>query len=193
MLFELWMVSIGLALSLGGRFQHLNQAHIRYPVILILCFIVYLFGFLFYDVPHVKAISAILYQGVLFSLLIFLFLNVNTIGFPLILAGFLLNLIVIVTNDGVMPVNERGIILAGLSEQLQLLRQGDGKHVLMDQHSKLWFLGDFIPLPRPYGMRQVISLGDFILSIGVTRFLYCLLLNTEKDKGKEKKEEKAVQ
>ncbi len=75
--------------------------------------------------------------------------------------GILMNFTVIAANGG-MPVLMEAIEVAGGSTESVL----NGKHVLLDDATRLPFLGDVIPLPR-----NVISLGDVFLAIGLGVFL----------------------
>jgi prepilin signal peptidase PulO-like enzyme (type II secretory pathway) len=172
MLFELWISVFFFALFKGGRIQNLNSVRFRYPFVFVLCFLLYLLIFLLYDCSVIVADPSMVYQSVLLVLLVALSLNWHIYGFPLILIGFLLNLVAILANGGLMPVSYSGVINAQLMDHLPVLLQGDGKHAVMNEQTKLWFLGDLVPLPRPYGMKQVASIGDIVLSVGVAQFLY---------------------
>jgi hypothetical protein len=178
MLFEWWIVVIILALYKGGRLENLNHVRFRYPLVIVACFLLYVLLFWLYD-RFLLENTTIVYQSVLLVLLVALYLNRSVHGVKLILVGFICNLIAIVANGGLMPVSYTGTIYAGLIGHVPELLQGDGKHVVMSAETKLWFLGDFIPIARPYGMRQVISIGDIAVSIGVGQFLYHSLTNNQ--------------
>lgn len=82
--------------------------------------------------------------------------------------GLILNMIVITANGGSMPVNmavaER-VGLEAVAEPLQDARQF--RHQPMDASTRLWFLGDVIPIPPPYPRAGVASIGDLLMVFGV--------------------------
>ncbi len=74
--------------------------------------------------------------------------------------GILMNFIVIGLNGG-MPVLAASVDIAGGNPDAVL----SGKHVVLDNATRLPFLGDIIPLPG-----SVISMGDVFLAIGLGVF-----------------------
>jgi hypothetical protein len=94
-------------------------------------------------------------------LLLVVWLNRADPGLWIAGIGILMNFTVIALNQG-MPVLVEAIEVAGGSPDIAL----DAKHVLLDDGTLLPFLGDVIPLPR-----NVISLGDVFLAIGLGVFL----------------------
>jgi hypothetical protein len=75
--------------------------------------------------------------------------------------GIFMNFAVIALNRG-MPVLPAAVEIAGGSADLVAA----GKHVLLDESTRLPFLGDLIPLPG-----TVISMGDVFLAIGLGVFV----------------------
>ena len=115
--------------------------------------------------PQTGAVAICLLQyGVLF---IFLLCNHRRPVWPLFaFAGTLLNFLVIVLNEGCMPVSAS--LLGGASERLAQLTQGRiYAYCLMDGSTRLAFLGDVIRL-GPAGMPLgYASIGDVVLCLGV--------------------------
>ncbi|MEP6972755.1 MAG: DUF5317 family protein [Actinomycetota bacterium] len=98
-------------------------------------------------------------------LLVFAALNVREPGFILIMAGLLLNTIVIVANHG-MPVAREALVRSGQEATLADLREhGGAKHHLADGDTTLLALGDAIAFPQPIG--QAVSAGDLCVHLGV--------------------------
>jgi hypothetical protein len=90
----------------------------------------------------------------------FLFANRRLAGVPLLAAGAALNVLAIVTNGGVMPANATALRISGIAS-----RPGfDNSAVLAHPH--LAFLGDVIPVPGPWPIGNVLSVGDLIIFIG---------------------------
>ena len=100
------------------------------------------------------------------SVLAFLILNRSLPGVILIAAGLLLNTCVITANQA-MPVSAAAARRAGLEEPTEV--RGDLKHELLDDDTKIGFLGDVIPVPV---LQEVLSIGDIVLALGVARLVY---------------------
>jgi hypothetical protein len=84
-------------------------------------------------------------------------------GILWIMTGCIMNVVAITSHGGFMPVSERAIIITGQSMDFS----SDGRHILMDMSIPTWILGDWIPV-YPY----ILSLGDLIVMIGVSLFIY---------------------
>lgn len=108
------------------------------------------------------AVALILVSYVL--ILVVIYLNRDRTGLALGGLGVLLNLAVISLNSG-MPVSAEAASLAGGSAGELVF---DSKHVALDADSRLAFLADVIPV-RPF--RQVLSIGDVFLAVGLGLFV----------------------
>jgi hypothetical protein len=98
-------------------------------------------------------------------LLAFAAANIRAPGFILIMAGLLLNAIVIVANHG-MPVTREALVRSGQEATLADLRaNGGAKHHLAAGDETLLVLGDVIAFPQPIG--QAVSTGDLCVHLGV--------------------------
>ncbi len=83
----------------------------------------------------------------------------------LVLLGLFLNTLVIFANGGHMPVSLETLRRAGIEGWEELLRnKGDAVHTLLDESTRLPFLGDVIPLPP---LRKAASLGDLFILAGI--------------------------
>jgi uncharacterized protein DUF5317 len=83
-------------------------------------------------------------------------LNGRIVGMPLIAIGSVLNLVVVVANQG-MPVAADALLSAGAG------MPHDPLHIALGETTKLPMLGDIIPLAL---FRGVYSIGDFAIAIG---------------------------
>ena len=103
---------------------------------------------------------------VLTVLLVGLFVvgNHQLAGTPLIGAGLLLNLVVVVAN-GAMPVSLTAAQRAGLSPA-ELRLESDAMREPVDDATRLRWLGDVVPLALPV-RPQVVSPGDVLVASGV--------------------------
>ncbi len=112
----------------------------------------------------VSALAVTLLLGSYVPLLLVVALNRRSPGMWLAAVGILMNFSVIAANQG-MPVSVEAAVLAGAeSADLDL----DAKHRLLDEDSLLPFLADVIPFRA---LRQVVSLGDVFLAVGLGQFL----------------------
>jgi len=96
----------------------------------------------------------------------FLFANRRLAGVPVVGVGAALNVLAIVTNGGVMPASAAALRISGIAS-----RPGfDNSAVLAHPH--LAFLGDIIPVPGPWPIGNVLSVGDLIIFIGALVVLH---------------------
>ncbi|MTI49742.1 DUF5317 domain-containing protein [Sporosalibacterium faouarense] len=103
-------------------------------------------------------------------LLIFigLIFNFNKKSMIFVFIGTLLNYIVIISNGGQMPVSGSGLSYLGLKDTLNALKNhAIITHTLVNENTRLFFLGDVIPTPKFYPFSKMISIGDIFLGIGV--------------------------
>ena len=96
----------------------------------------------------------------------FLLLNGRVPGMLIIGLGLLLNTVVITANQA-MPVSAAAAARAGLDPPPRI--SDDLKHERLDSDTRLGWLGDVIPIP---GIKEVLSLGDVVLALGVGRVVY---------------------
>jgi hypothetical protein len=92
--------------------------------------------------------------------------NWRIAGVPLIVAGLLLNGLVVTVNGG-MPVSRSALVASGQADVLHLLLEDEGaKHHLLDRgEDVLAPLGDVIAVPAP--IHQVVSVGDVFVYAGL--------------------------
>lgn len=113
-----------------------------------------------------EALHVAVHVGTYALAALFIWANRRLPGVPLIAAGTLMNVLAILANGGVMPRWATAQRLAGLSA-------GSGFHnsaVLV--HSHLLALGDIIPVPAPYPLGNVLSIGDCVLFAGALVLLH---------------------
>lgn len=127
------------------------------------------------------AASTYTYMSVYVVGLCFLWMNRHERGFILLMIGTSLNFLVMLANGGRMPVSVEAASVLGDS-YVDILKEGVlyGKHAMLTAHSKLPFLGDIIPLTKPYYKEQVISIGDVIMAIGIFQYIQKVMLTDRK-------------
>jgi hypothetical protein len=97
---------------------------------------------------------------------IFLWTNRRLPGAPLIAAGAVANTVAIAANAGIMPASSTAQRLAGLTTGTGFQNSGHFAHPHL-----LW-LGDIIPVPGPWPLGNVLSIGDCIIYIGMLVLLH---------------------
>jgi hypothetical protein len=90
----------------------------------------------------------------------FVFGNRRLVGVPVVALGAGLNVLAIATNGGVMPANAAALRIAGIAA-----RAGFDNSAAV-AHAHLAFLGDVIPVPGPWPIGNVLSVGDLIIFLG---------------------------
>jgi hypothetical protein len=87
-------------------------------------------------------------------------------GVALIGIGGLLNFIVIAANDGVMPADPSLDLVAAQRGGEEFVNSG------VVAHPHLLFLGDVIATPSSWPLRNVYSIGDLVIVLGVIVLLH---------------------
>jgi hypothetical protein len=101
-------------------------------------------------------------------LLLFVLANIRLPGLVVAAVGFACNLVAISSNGGRMPVSESSWKASGAAVPAA---GTDGNVVLSDSDTRLWWLGDIVPLPLG-PLANTVSVGDLLLLIGVTTLVY---------------------
>jgi len=161
MLWILLVIGIAVIVGLlrGGKLRNLTEISVSGWWLLLVGFGMQLAAVLIPSSRQSLAVTLVLVSYL--PLLLFVVLNRNSAGMWVAGIGILMNFTVIALNGG-MPVLPEAVVLAGGSPDLVL----GAKHVVLDEATRLPFLADIIPLPR-----NVISLGDVFLAIGIGVFL----------------------
>lgn len=122
----------------------------------------------YHAVPFSSPIFGAVHILGLVTWIVFTVANIAIPGAELILAGLVVNLIAVAANGGTMPVSYDGLVIAygkeGVKHWLAVFPQV--KEMLIDHTTRLWLLCDVVPIPRPFSMGFVYSIGDIITSIG---------------------------
>ena len=121
-----------------------------------------------------NSLTPYIYLFSLFILLLFMILNLNYNGIKITVIGLLSNLIVIAANGGYMPQDLLKIELVWGQEKVELLKQSGhfNNGIVMSQNTRLNFLGDIIAIPKLKFLMGVYSIGDVLITIGITIFIF---------------------
>lgn len=165
----------------GGTYNKLSKLPFKFSILVSIALIIQIFIAItsqLLDIPRVFG-----YLLILFSYLILasaLFLNRKDLYIKIILIGVLMNFLVIAVNGG-MPLSEKSYQFTGLSrDSLNQKLQNDKIRVLSSDKTDLNFLGEIVPLPKPYPLPSVYSFGDILISFGLFLFLQSHLVYQSK-------------
>lgn len=161
-----------------GSLKGFANVKLRFGWMFPMLLAVQIFTFLFQtSFTWVATISGYTFMSVYVLGLLFLWLNRAEKGFPILMIGVFLNFLVMLVNGGRMPVSLEAASILDAS-YAESLRQGVlyGKHTLLTSATKLAFLGDIIPLTKPYYKEQVISIGDVVSGLGIFLYIQSVML-----------------
>ena len=108
-------------------------------------------------------------------LVIFICFNRKNKYILLMGVGFLLNAIPIFLNGGAMPVSVKAAETAGITLNISK----EGLYTLINENTRVWFLGDIIPLT--FLRNFAISIGDIIAAVGLMLFIITGMRKTAKN------------
>lgn len=158
-------ISIVIALLRGGKLANLSEIHLNLWKLLPIAIALQAAAALLPDDRSwSRGVGVSLILASLLLLLVVVLANHEETGLWIAAIGLVMNFTVIAANRG-MPVLPEAAVIAG-AESTDLVL--DAKHVLLDSESRLVFLADVIPVPF---LRQVLSMGDVFLAIGVGMFV----------------------
>lgn len=178
MVFDGILISFVVGLLRRGNLRKLSELRLKsgwiFPLLLLSQLIIFAFQS---RVGWVADFSNYFFVVIYVIGMVFLWLNRSEVGFKTILAGVALNFIVMAVNGGRMPVSPDAASVLG-PEFEHLLKGGIyAKHQILTDSTRLGFLGDIIPLSNPYPRKQVISIGDVVMNIGIFLFIQQLMLS----------------
>jgi hypothetical protein len=163
------VLGVLLGTAFGGSIRTLSEVHFRWWPLALVGFALQLI-----PIPSLEGrldhwLSVGLLVASYLVLLVFVAANFRIAGFPLVAAGFALNVLVISINGG-MPVSDRALRSAygtGYGASLRELQlHGGAKHHLQRPDDDLMPLADVIPIGAP--IRKVFSMGDLVSMLGIT-------------------------
>jgi Family of unknown function (DUF5317) len=97
----------------------------------------------------------------------FLVANRQKFGMPLVALGAGLNMLAIAVNGGTMPASWFALRVSGIDTS------GGFENSGLVHHAHLAFLGDVIPVPGPWPIGNVLSIGDLLIYAGGFIVLHC--------------------
>ncbi|MDY0236153.1 MAG: DUF5317 family protein [Gudongella sp.] len=181
MFIEPSVLSIIIAKLKGGRFRNLETVKIKGFYLIVISAILQFSLSLTkrFNVEFLERITSnYLIYIILISYLLLIavtLLNIKKVYMKLLLIGILLNLVVIMANNGKMPVSITGF--KGIYTETELPeREFDIKHTNVNRDTNLRLLGDIILIDRPYPLPKILSIGDLFIMGGVFFFFHSEML-----------------
>jgi len=159
------IVAVVVALLQGGSLERLADTKFRaVPLLLLGLALQIVFGFWSPSwMTDGLGLAVLIVSNVL--VLAWLVANRSLPGLLIAAVGLLMNLAVISAN-GAMPVSGDAVRAAG-GDELEISEEGL-KHEVLDDDTRLGFLGDIIPLPA----LGIWSVGDLVLAAGLALLAY---------------------
>jgi hypothetical protein len=164
---------IGVVLGLTvKKFQRFEIRHIRLVYYIIVVQLSVRLLSLIVGVDLVEMILNPIQMITFLIILILLVYNRKQVGIMIIGMGFIMNLIVMMVNQGKMPVLINQVV------------EFDLRHTMMIESTKLKILGDIIRLPHPLDIGMMISsIGDIVIAVGLM-IIIAQMIYTEKTNKK---------
>ncbi|ALC88812.1 hypothetical protein AM500_02605 [Bacillus sp. FJAT-18017] len=183
MVYDGIIISFIVGLLRKGNLKGLAELKLKYGWIFPLLLLVQIIVFVFQNkIPFLGQASPYIYMLVYVLGLLFLFLNRHHTGFIAIFIGVFLNFLVMAVNGGRMPVSMEATAAVLDPAFVDVMKNSlYAKHMILDESTRLAFLGDIIPLTNPYPRDQVISIGDVIMNVGIFLFIQHLMVNNSRD------------
>jgi len=176
------IASIIIALLRGGELEKLSTISMwgvpLFALALLLRVLIWVFGLL--------GFSGLLRYSPFFVIISYLLLiyasvaNMKLPGFRYINLGLLLNSFVIIINGGQMPVLLPQEAIQNVNMTNILAEETEGLHFLISNNTLFAFLGDVIPMPKPFPDSSILSVGDIMIMVG----LFILIQKTMKQEEK---------
>ncbi|SHN52463.1 DUF5317 domain-containing protein [Desulfitobacterium chlororespirans] len=178
MLLESIILAILIGLLVGGKLSSLFDVNPKRLELLFLGALFQLFAFWsvklhlgwenHWTIPFSHSLSYLLLIG-------FTLKNRSYGGFSLVSLGIAFNGVVIVLNSGLMPVDPAYLPEASR----QLLQAGTGTHGILTDSTRLNILADILFINIPVLGKQLFSLGDILIDLGMGIFIIMQMRRSE--------------
>ena len=177
MFIEALIFAVIIGYILKGKIKNLENVDIKRTYLVFISFFIEFFIIIsirkgFFNI----GIFTYILDFIMYVLLVtFIYFNRKNKYIVLMGLGFLLNAIPIFLNGGAMPVSAKAAETAGLS----LNMSKEGLYSLINENTRVWFLGDIIPLT--FLRHFAISIGDIIAVLGLMLFIITGMKKTAKN------------
>jgi hypothetical protein len=161
MFYEAILAGIIIGLLTSGKLSNLASINLKSISLVFLSFVLkYSLNYLASKGMHLSlAVLMSLHATVYLLLFYFLFLNRQIPGIKILFIGFFLNFLVIMANQGAMPVKITNSLIIGNIQQQKIIT-----HSLFSPDTRLPFLADIYVNYYP---KEIFSIGDIFICVGV--------------------------
>jgi len=171
-MFPLWglVIGLGFGFALRGNLTNLEKLPLKH---LWLVFAGLVIQLLIFPTPWWSPIITgdITYYHYASYILVAIFfvLNWRMLTLWVMALGMILNAVIITANGGLMPVSLEALECSGHGDIVGIIEEKGiyANVILMDETTKLNFLGDWICVPAWIPGASAISIGDIVLMIGL--------------------------
>ena len=161
--------ALAVSLVTGGRLRYVQNWRLKGAWLALATFAVQTVLFTRWTEDLIgKDFVPVVYLITLAVLLVFVIINRRVLGVPILLAGLMLNILVITANGGRMPASAAVLTRAGRSEEAEQLQSQlrAANCVLMSDSTKLNVLGDVIAIRLGGRVGSAYSVGDLVALAG---------------------------
>lgn len=155
----------------GGSLARLSQLPIRHSWLILISFLfqILIFSSQFESLSRSDQLGAVLHIFSILLLLLAVGLNLSLNGMKILGLGILLNALVVISNGGYMPVSLDKLAQAGMAHRAELLRAKGHffRCTALTSETRLPFFADVFLIPSWLPFKNVLSLGDVFIGIGV--------------------------
>ncbi|MDH8678613.1 DUF5317 family protein [Fusibacter bizertensis] len=186
MYIEAILLGLIIGLARNGRLTNFFEVRFKGWGLSILAFLLFLvpYGLKLLDISYDK-LQIFPFAAMVICALIAL-MNFEKTGMKILLVGILLNLIAMGFNDFKMPMDTVKMASLGFNSFVESMNNGDVVNYMPLSQAEGFskYLGKIIALPKAYPLAKVLSIGDFIVSIGIAFIIqYEMLLSSLKSRG----------
>ncbi|GCD10171.1 DUF5317 domain-containing protein [Clostridium tagluense] len=177
MFIEALIFAVIIGYILKGNIRNLENVDIKRTYLVFISFFIEFFIVICIrkDFFNIGIFTYILNSIMYILLVIFIYSNRKNKYIVLMGLGFLLNAIPIFLNGGAMPVSAKAAKAAGITLNISK----EGLYSLINENTRVWFLGDIIPLT--FLRNFAISIGDIIAVLGLMLFIIMGMKKTAKN------------
>lgn len=181
MAFVIFVLVVGIiALSTGGSVNNLKNIRFKHSWLVLVALAIKIItnSNLRFSLGVSDAMAPVLYTTSLALITLFITLNIRLRGIAMVGLGLAGNLLAIAANGGYMPVKREYLCLtAATAGELDKINQGLPlyNHIATGAHTKLYYLCDIILMPNGILISRIFSIGDVLITIGGSIFIWTYL------------------
>lgn len=168
MFIEILIVGILIGGFQSGRLSNLTDMNIRGWYLILVSIVLSMLPVFLNGMEAIATTQVQLMFASMVVMVLVVVLNLDKKGVWLILLGGLFNIALMLMNGMKMPVMMETLDSAGLTALYQGITDGSiVNYVASDAEGIMRIFTKFIPIPKPYPLPKILSIGDIMMSIGL--------------------------